>query len=120
MKKLAYVLLAVLLMQLSGLRMMCAPCTASPHDCCPSAGEHSPLKQSSLPDCCLASVLTCQGSITEVQDPSYDSHFVLVIAKTPAAGLTSVVVRGKAARRPLSHPLSPPLGPLLQTCLLLI
>jgi len=121
LKRFAYLLLAVILSQLSGLGMMCAPRTASRHSCCTTPEERSPVNRSSLPDCCLVSLLNYQGSITEVQGPRFDSHSARVIAKTPAVALPPEVSPFNADRRPSLHSsLSPPLSPLLQTCLLLI
>ena len=119
-KKSAYLILAVFLLQLSGLGVMCAPRTASHHACCPGPEEPSPVNPSSLPDCCLVSLLNCQGSIAEAVSPSNNSHAVPAMASTPAVGLRPVLARSPYARRPLSHSTSPPLSPLLQTCLLLI
>jgi hypothetical protein len=119
-KKLAWFLLAALLMQLSGLRELCTPPLGPVHDCCPAPRGRSLPNPSSLPDCCLISLLNYQGSISEVGTGNQHSDSVLRVVKAPGLELTPAVIGSAPGRRQISLPISSPLSPLLQTCLLLI
>jgi len=120
LKKPVYLLLAILSLQLSGVGMVCARRAPARHGCCPAPEKRSDSNQESLPDCCLASLLNYQGSITEAQVPTFDSHSAPVIAKTAALSPSLELPWVYANRRGLYHPPPlAPLSPLLQTCLLL-
>src|SRR5579862_6941559 len=70
MRRGIYILLAVFLVQLTGLEVICVPSHAPTHACCPRGPQSPPSGSSSLPDCCLSSILNCQGSSTEVPTAS--------------------------------------------------
>jgi hypothetical protein len=112
-----YLLLVVFLVQLSGLRALCVPSARHAHPCCPMSGRPG---SSSLPDCCISSLLTCQGSITETRNVDRPSEYTAHAATAPpATGVPVVAVSIPTLQRVLPS-ISPPLSPLSQSCLLLI
>ena len=115
-----YVFLVVFLVQLSGLRALCAPSPGQTHDCCPKSTNTTLPSPFSLPDCCVISLLNCQGSISEapviegLSECSGRSAAVLVPS-------SAVLVTVNRATPQLAMPfVSPPLSPHCQTCLLRI
>ena len=120
MRRLTYILLGVMLLQLSGLREVCFSPSRARHDCCPAPKGRSLPGRSTVPDCCLAMALTVQGSVAEVT--SGTDHSVIIQprqTKRATAPLLPRVVR-RAEILTTSGLTLPPLTPLLQTCLLLI
>jgi hypothetical protein len=119
-RRAVYVLLVVFLVQLSGLRALCVPSHGQTHACCPMSTNKTLPSPSSLPDCCLISLLNCQGSISEapVTEGSSEgrAQSAAVLVPSPA-----VLVTVNRSMPQLALPfVSPPLSPLCQTCLLLI
>ena len=120
MRRLTYILLAVLLLQFSGLREFCFARPSASHGCCP-APKSKPLPASSqLPDCCLAMALTVQGSVAEVISAAGHSVTLQSIETNRATDSIPPRVDRQPERLSSSGLTLPPLTPLLQTCLLLI
>jgi len=115
-----YLLLAVFLVQLTGLRALCVPIRAQSHSCCPASTSSMPATSTTLPDCCLTSLLNYQGSITEGQSSISRPELTAqsVIEATPR--VAPVAAQRAPSRRSLLGHYSPPVTPLAQTCLLLI
>ncbi len=120
LKRFALILLAVFFLQLSGLRGICAPPPAEPADCCPASDSHSSPAPSSLPDCCLISVLNFQASISEVNPAPEHSEAAATVEAVQEVGFNLPRVIALAGKRVVPQSPSPPLFPLSQTCLLLI
>ena len=120
MRQGTYILLAVLLAQLSGLRALCVPGRGQTHACCPMGAKTKLPKSSSLPECCLASLLNYQGSVTETRSP-VDKSTITAQSGTVSvpSKLTPAVTRPRV-RQIVLPSVSPPLSPLAQSCLLLI
>ena len=120
MRRGAYILLVVLLVQLSGLRALCSPGRRQSHACCPTGTKTTLPSSSPLPDCCISSILNFQGSITETRSPVRPSEYTAhsAVASVPSA------VHFIAIHTPVEQvalpTTSPPLNPLSQSCLLLI
>lgn len=115
-----YILLTIFLVQLSGLRALCLPSRGQTHACCPVNTKNTLPSSSSLPDCCLSSLLNYQGSITEMRNSDRPSEST---AQSGAMSLPSSVPLVAINAVVLQHVLpsiSPPRSPLSQTCLLLI
>jgi hypothetical protein len=121
-KRWVYPLLAVSLLQLSGLRALCLPSPGCVHPscCCPACEKHTPPNRSSLPDCCLVSFLNYQGSITEVQTPHHGSELTAVLGWVSMPSTVAPDISDVESRQGAMPTVSPPFSPLLQTCLLLI
>jgi hypothetical protein len=120
-KRLAVILFAVLVLQLTGLRGICSPPPQLPqdHDCCPAEGG-APAPSSQLPECCLVTSVRQHGAVVQKTAESADS----VQTHLPASGATPLAVRPATVHQgtvqtPRLEP-SPPISPLHQTCLLLI
>ena len=115
-----YLLLTVFLVQLSGLRLLCVPNHRQTHACCPISAKTTLPSSSSLPDCCLSSILNYQGSITETRSSDRPSEYktqsgaVSIVSAVPLVALTT------SARQRVLPSISPPRSPLSQSCLLLI
>ena len=120
MRRLAYLLLAVSLVQLSGLTTVCAPCRAQTHPCCPMPEKTRLPNSSSLPNCCLSYILNCQASITEAQSIHTPSEYTAQSAATPVGAPAPLVAVNWPVLHHVSLPITPPLSPLSQSCLLLI
>lgn len=120
MRRSSYLLLAVLLVQLTGLRALCAPRRPMAHGCCPESTATTPPSPSTLPDCCLASLLNYQGSISETPtcDHSQEVTVQSLLVSAPAAA--RVIPTANLTARSSLPSVSPPLSPLSQSCLLLI
>jgi len=120
MRRLVYLLLAVSLVQLSGLTTVCVPCRAQTHPCCPMPGNTRLPNPWSLPSCCLSYILNCQGSITEAgkihtaTEYTAESAAVRIVSAVPSPEIN------RALPKFVSAPISPPRSPLSQSCLLLI
>ena len=120
MRRGVYFLLAVFMVQLSGLRVFCVPSHGQTHACCPMCTKTALPSSSPLPDCCIRSVLNFQGSIAEIQNSvgqsglTAQSGTVSVPLDAPLAAIST-----QAPRRVLPST-SPPRSPLSQSCLLLI
>ena len=120
MRRLTYVLLGVMLLQMSGLRELCfAPPRAS-HDCCPAPKSKSLPGPSSFPDCCLSMALTLQASVAEITSSTGLSVTLQPIETKPAIDVAPALVERQPERLTSSGLTLPPLTPLHQTCLLLI
>ena len=119
MRRGIYVLLTVFLVQLSGLRGLCVPSGRQAHACCPMDGHALPAG-SSLPDCCIGALLTCQGSITEARNVVRPSQYTAQSASVPAAPHVCPTVVNRPVGQFVLPSASPPLSPLAQSCLLLI
>jgi hypothetical protein len=119
MRRAVYLLLVVSLVQLSGLTTVCVRCHAETHPCCPMPRGTRLPKSPSLPQCCVAYLLNCQGSITEARD----SHAPSGYTAQSAVQVRSVALFASVSRsvsKHVSSTASPPLSPLSQSCLLLI
>ena len=120
MRNAVYILLAVFLVQLSGLRVLCISGQVQKHSCCPMSEPTTPSSSSSLPDCCLSSILNFQGFITEAPSTDPPSEYT---AHSTAVALP-LFVRFARLNSPVRNfvlaSVSPPLSPLSQSCLLLI
>ena len=117
MRRVVYILLAVLLVQLSGLRALCVSCHRQTHACCPMSTKTS---SSGLPPCCVSSILNFQGSITEMQDSSSQSEYTAQSAVVSDPSAAPLVALDQPAPQRVLPSVSPPLSPLSQSCLLLI
>jgi hypothetical protein len=119
-RRFVYLLLAVFLVQLSGLRAACAPASHQTHACCPAGGKTTRQNSSPLPDCCISSILNCQGSIAEARNfdgPSavtFHAGIAQVPSDVPLIAITA------EARQQVLPPISSHRSPLSQSCLLLI
>lgn len=120
LRRVAFLLLAVLVLQLSGLRGLCAPLTKPMHDCCPAPQRKSLPSPAALPDCCRVAALGYQASVCELRTANEQSDSISSIVKVPAVGVAPAILAAAPDWSETSHPVSPPLSPLLQTCLLLI
>jgi hypothetical protein len=114
-----FLLLAAFLVQLSGLRMLCVSGHGQMFACCPMCTKTAPSSSSSLPNCCISSILNFQGSITEIQSSASQSDLT---AQSGIVEIPSVVplVAISAPARLVVPSISPPRSPLSQSCLLLI
>jgi len=120
MRRLVYLLLAVCLVQLSGLTTVCAPCRTQTHPCCPMPEKARLPNSSSLPTCCLSYILNCQGSITEAGKTHFATEYTAQSAAVRVASALPSIEFNRALPKYVSAPISPPLSPLSQSCLLLI
>ena len=119
MRRAVYLLLAVSLVQLSGATAVCMPCHGQTHPCCPMQEKTRLPNSSSLPDCCVSYILTCQGSISEARDARSPSEYTAQSAAAVRSAVPFVAINRSLAQH-VSLPISPPLSPLSQSCLLLI
>jgi len=119
MRRVVYLFLAFCLIQLSGLATVCVRCRAQAHPCCPMPEKTRLPNSSSLPECCLTYILTCQGSITEALDTHSSSAYTAQSA-APVRSVAPFVAVNPSVLQYVSLPTSPPLSPLSQSCLLLI
>ena len=87
MRRGVYLLLTVFLVQLSGLRVLCVPSHGQKHACCPMCTKTALPSSSSLPDCCISSILNFQGSITEIRNPDRPSD---VTAQSGVVSIPSI------------------------------
>jgi hypothetical protein len=120
LRRFVYFLLAVFLVQLSGLRTMCVPTHRQTHACCPHSAKQTLPSSSSLPDCCVNSLLNYQGSITETRSSNRSSEYTTqssAVSVPSAAPLVAVSALARQSALPL---ICPPRSPLSQSCLLLI
>jgi len=115
-----YFLLVVFLVQLSGLSGLCVPNRPQTHACCPSSPKPSLPSSSSLPDCCISSLLNYQGSITERRNTDRPSEYTAQSATVSVPSAVSLVAINTPVLRLVLPSVSPPLSPLSQSCLLLI
>jgi len=115
-----YLLLVVFLVQLSGLRALCVPNHRQTHACCPISSKTTLPSSSSLPDCCLTSILNYQGSITETQNSVGQSELTAQSGTVSLPSIEPLVAISTVVRRLVLPSISPPLSPLSQSCLLLI
>ncbi len=120
MRRWVYVLVIMFVLQLSGLRTFCVSSRETRHPCCPVKTQHSLPNRTSLPDCCLISVLNYQGSITEVRSSDLHSELTFELATVSSPSILPVEARRASLWRLALPTVSPPLSPLSQTCLLLI
>lgn len=65
MRKLTYILLAAVVLQAMGLKLLCSPLAPTTHDCCPRPCEAPAKKSQALPWCCQISTLPYQGTSAE-------------------------------------------------------
>ena len=120
MRSLTYILLGVMLLQVSGVRDVCFCRQYVKHDCCPASKDNSLPSQPSIPDCCLSMALTLQSSIAE---PAAGPDHAVSLQSNQARRVADPI-----APRPERQPeilassglTLPHIPPLLQTCLLLI
>jgi hypothetical protein len=75
---------------------------------------------SSLPACCVNSILNFQGSITETQSSSRTLESTAQSGIVSIPSIVPLVAIYAPALRPVLPSVSPPLNPLSQSCLLLI
>jgi hypothetical protein len=115
-----YLLLTVLLVQLSGLRLLCVPGHCQTHACCPMSTNTTPPSSSSLPACCLNFLLNYQGSITETQSAGHPSEYTGQLGEISHPSAVPRVPTSAPVRQHMLPSISPPLSPLSQSCLLLI
>ncbi len=115
-----YLLLTVFLVQLSGLRALCVPSHRQTHACCPISTKTTPTSSSSVPDCCLISILNYQGSITETQNSVGQSELRTQSVTVAVPSAAPLVAISAPVRQLVLTSISPPLSPLSQSCLLLI
>jgi len=120
LRRLTYILLGVMLLQMSGLREVCFSQPRAGHDCCPAPKGESLPGHSPLPDCCLAMVLTVQSSVAEITSGSDHSASIRPMEAKHATDPILPRVERRPERLTSSGLTLPPLTPLLQTCLLLI
>ena len=120
MKRLTFILLAVMLLQMSGWREVCFARPRTGHDCCPAPKGKSLPSPSSFPDCCLSMALTLQASVAEITSSTGHSITLQPIETKPAIDIAPALVERQAERLTSSDLTLPPLTPLRQTCLLLI
>jgi len=120
MRHAVYLLLAVSLVQLSGLAVVCLPCHSQTHPCCPMPDKTRLPNSSSLPECCVSYILNCQGSITEARDTYSPSEYTAQSAAAQVSSAVPCVAINRSVLQHVSLPISPPLSPLSQSCLLLI
>ncbi len=120
MRRFALILLAVFFLQLSGLRGICASRAAAPADCCPASDGQSSPAPSTLPDCCLISLLNFQASISEVNPAPVHADAALTVEALPMVGSNVPRFVARAEEWVIYQSPSPPLHPLSQTCALLI
>ena len=113
-----YLVLAVLLVQLSGLGTLCLPMHSQPHACCPMGHGKTPVSSPSLPDCCLNSLLNYQASITERRARLGATQYTAQVATVRVVAVPAAAI--PAAPRRVLPSISPPLSPLSQSCTLLI
>ena len=120
MRRLTFILLLVMVLQMSGLRELCFAQPRARHDCCPAPKGKSLPSPSSFPDCCLSMALTLQASVAEIT--SATNHFVTLqpIETAPAIDPFLPRVDRRFETLTSSGLTLPPLTPLRQTCLLLI
>lgn len=119
LKRLAYILLAVVLLQGSGLRLLCAPSRASDHECCPPAEKNPAPKTLPTPECCAISAVRFQTSTAKTPSGNERVRAAMQAAQAEFSNPVRPVATFLDARGVLPS-ISPPLSPLLQTCLLLI
>jgi hypothetical protein len=115
-----YLLLTVFLVQLSGLRALCVPSQRQTHACCPIPTKTTPPSSSSVPDCCLTSILNYQGSITETRKSVGQSELTAQSATVSVPSVLPLVAINTSVRQRVLPSISPPRSPLAQSCLLLI
>jgi hypothetical protein len=120
LRYLTYILLGVLLLEISGLREVCfsRPCVG--HDCCPAPKGKSLPGRSAVPECCLAMALTLQSSVAEVTRGAEYSVTIVPIETKHATDSIPPLVERRPERLTSSGLTLPSLTPLLQSCLLLI
>src|ERR1039457_6975779 len=102
------------MVQLSGLRALCAPSRSRAHACCPDGAKTTLPNSSSLPDCCVNSFLKFQGSISEARgtDNSPDCT-VQCVENSVASNVPMVAISATAPQTVLPY-ISPPQNPLSQ------
>jgi len=120
MRRAVYLLLAVSLVQLSGLAVVCVPCRSQTHPCCPMPDKSRLPNSCSLPDCCVNYILNCQGSITEARGTHSPLTYTAQSAASQVRSVVPFVAVNRSVLQHVSLPISPPLSPLSQSCLLLI
>ena len=121
MKRLGYVVLMALVLQLTGIAGICAPTqTPAAHDCCAPSEQNRPVApQRTVPECCFVTAFHQHGSIGQTQSTSENAAQELLVAERSSA--PPPVYRPSALfRHGVTHPVSPPISPLRQSCLLLI
>jgi hypothetical protein len=119
-RRAVYLLLAIFVVQLSGLRAVCVPTHRETHACCPTGTGTTPPSSSSVPDCCVSSLLNYQGSITETRNINRPSECTAQSGAVSIPSAEPLVAIIAPALQQVLHPISPPLSPLSQSCLLLI
>lgn len=102
-----YILLAVFLVQLSGLRALCVPSQRQTHACCPISTKTTP-NSSSLPACCVNSILNFQGSITESRSSDRPSEYTAQPAAVSVPSAAPLVALSKPVRQRVLPSISPP------------
>jgi hypothetical protein len=120
LKRIAYILLAVALLQVSGLRVFCARGMWSGHDCCPPVEKSQAPKAAPFSKCCVVAAIRYQESTAQaltrndLVGAAVDAALVETGHTTPTLAVNTLLTHA------VSPPISPPLNPLHQTCLLLI
>ena len=109
-----YLLVAVFLVQLSGLRAFCVPSHRQTHACCPVERNTTP------PACCVRSILNYQGSIAETRNSDRPSEYTAQSGAFSIPSAAPLVGIGAPAQRRMLFSISPSRTPLSQSCLLLI
>ena len=121
MRRLSYIVLVALVLQLTGIAGICASTqTPAAHDCCTPSEQSRPVSpQTTVPECCFVSAFREHGSIGQTQSTSENAAQELLVAERAPA--QPPVYRPSFIHRQLvTHPVSPPISPLRQSCLLLI
>jgi hypothetical protein len=120
MRRSAYLLLVALLVQLTGLRALCVPSHPQSHACCPMSTKTKTPSSSSLPACCVNSLLNFQGSITETQNAGRSSEYTAQSGEISHPSAAPLVAISAPVRHHVLPSIFPPRSPLSQSCLLLI
>lgn len=120
MRRGVYLLLTIFLVQLSGLRALCVPSQGQRHACCPVDAKTKLPNSSSLPDCCINSILNFQGSITETRPTERPCEYTAQSAAMSVRAAAPMVAINTPDWSRVLPSISPPLSPLSQSCLLLI
>ena len=120
MKRITYLLLVVVLVQVTGAGSLCAPPAGASHDCCNPTPTTPAPAPASLPDCCLVAVPQEQNFAT----PQRGADNLVPTNLQPEVAVISAIALSLALSPRFSRALDgltpPPLSPLRQSCQILI
>jgi hypothetical protein len=119
-KRLTYILVAAVGLQLSGLTVLCAPTPGCADDCCTPVQQRSAHDPSPVAPCCVVSVARTQAAMTSTRAASEWASAVVRVSERLVPGPDPQPAFNLLNSKAFLHPISPPLNPLFQTCLLLI